>query len=74
MTYYCQETRKKYKTTDTFKPVYRDRRHRHSRRSRRLHNRLPVRMGGLPNRSIGKALAGRSTFQRYTHSDKGGFL
>lgn len=44
------------------------------RRSRRLHNRLPVRMGGLPNRSIGKALAGRSTFQRYTHSDKGGFL
>ena len=24
--------------------------------------------------SIGKALAGRSTFQRYTHSDKGGFL
>ena len=57
---------KNHKTTDTFKPVYRDRRHRHSRRSRRLHNRLPVRVGGLPDRGIGKALAKRAAFQRHT--------
>ena len=40
----------------------------------RVSDRGPMRMGGLPDKSAGKALAGRAQVAGYPHTDKGELL
>ena len=59
---------------DAFKPVFRDRRAGSGGGVGRVSHRWPVRMGGLSDKSAGKALAGRAQVAGYPHTDKGELL
>ena len=64
----------KRRGADAFKPVQRDRRSGSGGRNGRVSDRGAVRMGGLSDKGVGKALAGGAAVAGHSDADGGGLL